>query len=91
MGLEQCNTRSCVHTEKKGTLKKCGCMDIFNAEYDASATHHAHFMCDSQTWAGGEKMVSKGEFEHYEQHLSDSVFAVELCASSPCIRTVYSP
>lgn len=76
--LNTSNTRGWVESEEYITLKKCGCMDIFNAEFDASATHHAPFMCDSGTWEGAEKMVSDGEWIYYEQHLSDSVFAVEV-------------
>ena len=76
--LNASNTRGAKITEEIVTLKKCGCMDIFNSEFDASARHHAPFMCDSHTFEGAEKMASEGEFVYYEQHLSDSVFAVEI-------------
>ena len=76
--LNASNTRGSKITEEIVTLKKCGCMDIFNSEFDASARHHAPFMCDSHTFEGAEKIASEGEFVYYEQHLSDSVFAVEI-------------
>jgi hypothetical protein len=76
--LNASNTRGAKITEEIVTLKKCGCMDIFNSEFDASARHHAPFMCDSHTFEGAEKMASEGEFVYYEQHLSDSVFAVDI-------------
>jgi hypothetical protein len=76
--LNASNTRGAKLTEEIVTLKKCGCMDIFNSEFDASARHHAPFMCDSHTFEGAEKMASEGEFVYYEQHLSDSVFAVDI-------------
>eukprot|EP01049_Picozoa_sp_SAG25_P001665 SAG25_NODE_78_length_16848_cov_6.662189_5_plen_3067_part_00 len=76
--LNSSNTRGWIITEERITLKKCGCMDIFNSEFDASARHHAPFMCDSHTWEGAEKIAIAGKFNYYEQHLSDSVFAVEL-------------
>ena len=76
--LNSSNTRGWVLTEEIYTLKKCGCMDIFNSEFDLSARHHAPFMCDSHTFEGADKVASEGEFVYYEQHLSDSVFAVEI-------------
>jgi hypothetical protein len=91
------NSRGSTTTDQYITLRKCGCMDIFNSQYDPTATHQAPWMCESHTWgddqkdwqwgthawrsdvgAGAEKRVSAGEFVQYEQHLTDSIFAVEL-------------
>eukprot|EP01046_Picozoa_sp_COSAG06_P080949 COSAG06_NODE_28171_length_579_cov_0.914583_1_plen_148_part_10 len=52
-------------------------MDIFNAEFDYTARFHLPEMCDSTTFEGAEKVASEGEWQYYEQILSDSIFAVE--------------
>lgn len=75
--LNTSNTRGSVVTEDPITFSRCGCMDIFNAEFDYSAHFHLPEMCDSTTFEGAAKTASEGEFVYYEQMLSDSVFAVE--------------
>jgi hypothetical protein len=136
------NSRGSTTTEQMITIRRCGCMDIFNDQYDHTATHQAPWMCESTpgvhgavrtdpqhgssgtggqdlngyltgvddlldstrnqgvpgsptadiiegetgesamfhdtTWAGVERMVRAGEYVQWEQHLTDSVFAVEI-------------
>ena len=136
------NSRGWTTAEQAITVRRCGCMDIFNDQYDHTATHHAPWMCESTpgvhgavrtdpqhgssgtggqdlngyltsvddlvgstrnqgvpgsptadiiegidgesamfhdtTWAGVERMVRSGEYVQWEQHLTDSVFAVEI-------------
>ena len=75
--LNSSNTRGSIVTEDFITFSRCGCMDIFNAEFDSSARFHLPEMCDSTSFEGAEKSASEGEFVYYEQVLSESVFAVE--------------
>ena len=75
--LNSSNTRGNVITEDVITFARCGCMDIFNSEFDSRAKHHLPETCDSTTFEGAQKTAAEGEFIYYEQILSDSIFAVE--------------
>ena len=41
------NSRGSTTTEQAITVRRCGCMDIFNDQYDHTATHQAPWMCES--------------------------------------------
>ena len=95
--LNTSNSRGWTTSEQALTIRRCGCMDIFNSMYDHTATHQAPWMCESTppldilpsdqgekaifhdaTWAGMERLVQTDAYVHWEQHLTDSVFAVEI-------------